>query len=53
MTGLVPGIHGFGSMKRKGVDVRDKPGHDFWETRRSHGIRIQEHGAAMPVPSWT
>ena len=28
MPGLVPGIHVFGTTSKKGVDGRDKPGHD-------------------------
>jgi hypothetical protein len=28
MPGLVPGIHVFASEGKKGVDGRDKPGHD-------------------------
>jgi len=28
MPGLVPGIHVFGSVIKKDVDGRDKPGHD-------------------------
>jgi hypothetical protein len=28
MPGLVPGIHVFGATFKKGVDGRDKPGHD-------------------------
>jgi hypothetical protein len=28
MPGLVPGIHVYNAYKRKGVDGRDKPGHD-------------------------
>jgi hypothetical protein len=28
MPGLVPGIHVLTSTSRKGVDGRDKPGHD-------------------------
>jgi hypothetical protein len=28
MPGLVPGIHVFLCMSSKGVDGRDKPGHD-------------------------
>jgi hypothetical protein len=33
MPGLVPGIHVLFAMKKKGVDGRDKPGHDEKETR--------------------
>jgi hypothetical protein len=29
MPGRVPGIHAFAAAK-KGVDGRDKPGHDGW-----------------------
>jgi hypothetical protein len=28
MPGLVPGIHAFLATRQKGVDGRDKPGHD-------------------------
>jgi hypothetical protein len=28
MAGLVPAIHVFASARKKGVDARDKPGHD-------------------------
>jgi hypothetical protein len=28
MAGLVPAIHVFNSRRVKGVDARDKPGHD-------------------------
>jgi hypothetical protein len=28
MPGLVPGIHVLAALDRKGVDGRDKPGHD-------------------------
>jgi hypothetical protein len=30
MPGLVPGIHVFLPRNSKGVDGRDKPGHDDW-----------------------
>ncbi len=29
MPGLVPGIHVLGAVHKKGVDGRDKPGHDI------------------------
>ena len=32
MPGLVPGIHVFLPAPKKGVDGRDKPGHDGRET---------------------
>jgi hypothetical protein len=28
MAGLVPAIHVFAASTKKGVDARDKPGHD-------------------------
>jgi hypothetical protein len=28
MPGLVPAIHVFGDIRKKGMDGRDKPGHD-------------------------
>src|SRR5262245_65099691 len=46
MPGLVPGIHVFTLHANKGVDGRDKPGHDvsFWYARS--GLRLQ---LAVPV----
>jgi hypothetical protein len=28
MAGLVPAIHVFATVRKEGVDARDKPGHD-------------------------
>jgi hypothetical protein len=33
MPGLVPGIHGLNRVADKGVDGRDKPGHDEFKER--------------------
>jgi hypothetical protein len=33
MPGLVPGIHAFKQKQNKGVDGRDKPGHDKVESQ--------------------
>jgi hypothetical protein len=42
MAGLVPAIHVFGRLRRKGVDTRHKAGHDeskaepiFWKATAS------------------
>ena len=40
MPGLVPGIHVFGSVSKKDVDGRDKPGHDGGEKRRPEGVEL-------------
>jgi hypothetical protein len=41
MPGLVPGIHAFPIENQKGVDSRDRPGHDglmcgITDTERTH-----------------
>jgi hypothetical protein len=41
MPGLVPGIHVFGASK-KGVDGRDKPGHDVVAISRAVGLSVAE-----------
>jgi len=38
MPGLVPGIHDWLSRSPKGVDDRDKPGHDERKERRTDAI---------------
>ncbi len=61
MPGLVPGIHVFGSIDKKDVDGRDKPGHDdlaccnlarfprFYPIAATASISISQPGRASRV----
>jgi hypothetical protein len=48
MPGLVPGIHVFGASK-KGVDGRDKPGHDVLAISRAVGLRLAKTSCYQPL----
>jgi len=41
MPGLVPGIHVFGTISKKDVDGRDKPGHDGSVSVSSSSLRAK------------